>query len=184
MQINFEDGRFKEVVCWVPKYAHSVIICGQTGCGKTESVLDFLETEYAGVFENIVILCPTIEWNKAYKNKIRLVTCGDQEKPNIFYSKSDKKYNYNKSDNARRKGDTSRIAAFVLSKICWQDNTLHNWLLLCNKRTNKEKRYVFRTDVFRETCRAECLCHFTEIHFCFKRSSRADKMGLNVLYER
>lgn len=52
-----------------PKYPHSAIICGQTGCGKTEFVLDLLETEYAGVFDKIVILCPTIEWNKAYKNR-------------------------------------------------------------------------------------------------------------------
>lgn len=58
----------------LPKYAHSAIICGQTGCGKTEFVLDLLELSqqqggYAGVFENIVILCPTIAWNKAYKNR-------------------------------------------------------------------------------------------------------------------
>jgi Rad3-related DNA helicase len=53
----------------LPKYAHSAIICGQTGCGKTEFVLDLLEGDYAGFFENIVILCPTIEWNKAYKNR-------------------------------------------------------------------------------------------------------------------
>ena len=52
-----------------PKYAHSAIICGQTGCGKTEFVLDLLESEYAGVFDKIVILCPTIKWNKAYKNR-------------------------------------------------------------------------------------------------------------------
>ena len=32
-----------------PKYAHSAIICGQTGCGKTEFKLDLLESEYAGV---------------------------------------------------------------------------------------------------------------------------------------
>ena len=57
-----------------PKYPHSAIICGQTGCGKTEFVLNLLELPqdrggYAGVFENIVILCPTIEWNKTYKNR-------------------------------------------------------------------------------------------------------------------
>ena len=34
---------------------------------KTEFVLDLLESEYAGVFQNIVIMCPTIHWNKAYK---------------------------------------------------------------------------------------------------------------------
>ena len=32
-------------------------------------MLDLLESEYAGVFDNIVILCPTINWNKAYKNR-------------------------------------------------------------------------------------------------------------------
>ena len=44
----------------LPKYPHSAIICGQTGCGKTEFVLDLLESQYAGVFDNIVIFCPTI----------------------------------------------------------------------------------------------------------------------------
>ena len=48
---------------------HCAIICGQTGCGKTEFVLDLLEKEYRGVFKHIVILCPTIKWNKAYKNR-------------------------------------------------------------------------------------------------------------------
>ena len=56
-------------LCKYPKYPHSAIICGQTGCGKTKFVLDILEQEYAGVFENIIILCPTIKWNKAYKNR-------------------------------------------------------------------------------------------------------------------
>ena len=32
----------------LPKYPHSAIICGQRGCGKTEFVLDLLESEYAG----------------------------------------------------------------------------------------------------------------------------------------
>ena len=52
-----------------PKYPHSAIICGQTNCGKSVIVLDLLKNEYKGVFENIVILGPTIAWNKAYKNK-------------------------------------------------------------------------------------------------------------------
>jgi len=53
----------------LPKYPHCAIICGQTGCGKTEFVLDLLEDEYCKVFNFIVILCPTIQWNKAYKNR-------------------------------------------------------------------------------------------------------------------
>ena len=52
-----------------PKYPHSAVVCGQTGCGKTLFVLDLLEKEYQVVFENIVILCPTVEWNKAYKKQ-------------------------------------------------------------------------------------------------------------------
>ena len=52
-----------------PKYPHSAVITEQTGCGKSVFVLDLLEKEYQGVFENIVILCPTVEWNKAYKTR-------------------------------------------------------------------------------------------------------------------
>ena len=48
---------------------HSAIICGQTGCGKTVFVLDLLEREYREKFEHIVILCPTVKWNKTYKNR-------------------------------------------------------------------------------------------------------------------
>ncbi|CAC5385534.1 unnamed protein product [Mytilus coruscus] len=48
------------------------------GCGKTEFVLDLLEGEYSGVFKYIVILCPTIQWNKAYKNREWI---GDVRKP-------------------------------------------------------------------------------------------------------
>ena len=66
-KMEVEDLKFsteKEL----PKYAHSAIICGQIGCGKKEFVLDLLESEYAGIFANIVMLCPTTEWNKAFKN--------------------------------------------------------------------------------------------------------------------
>ena len=53
----------------MPKYPHCAIICGQTGCGKTEFVLDLLENVYRGVFKHIIVLCPTIQWNVAYKNR-------------------------------------------------------------------------------------------------------------------
>ena len=52
-----------------PKYPHSALICGQTGCGKTEFVLNLLENEYKNYFEHIVIICPTLAWNEAYKNR-------------------------------------------------------------------------------------------------------------------
>lgn len=50
-----------------PRDAHVALICGQTGCGKTEYMLDLLEGPYRGVFRYIVILCPSIRFNKAYR---------------------------------------------------------------------------------------------------------------------
>ena len=52
-----------------PKKAHSAIICGPTGCGKTEYALNLLETEYKGFFKNIIVICPTLKNNKAYMNR-------------------------------------------------------------------------------------------------------------------
>ena len=52
----------------LPKGAHSAIVCGQTGCGKTVFILSPLEEgPYRGFFRHIVVLCPTIEHNKTYK---------------------------------------------------------------------------------------------------------------------
>ena len=51
-----------------PKMPHSAIVSGQTGCGKTVFILDLLKKEYRGVFEHIVILCPTVKYNKTYQN--------------------------------------------------------------------------------------------------------------------
>ena len=50
------------------EYPHTALIIGQTGCGKTKFVLNLIETKYKKVFEHIVIICPTIEYNEAYKN--------------------------------------------------------------------------------------------------------------------
>ena len=48
------------------KEPHTAIFSGPTGCGKTQRVLDLIEKEYKGHFDNIVILCPTLRWNKTY----------------------------------------------------------------------------------------------------------------------
>ena len=58
----------------LPTEPHSAIICGQTGCGKTEFILDLLEGPYKGVFSRIFILCPTIKHNTAYKNRKWVLT--------------------------------------------------------------------------------------------------------------
>ena len=51
----------------LPTSPHSTITCGQTGCGKTVFILNLLEGPYRGVFHHIVILCPTIRYNKTYQ---------------------------------------------------------------------------------------------------------------------
>ena len=54
----------------LPREPHSAIICGQTGCGKTQFVLDELlhpdEGIYRDAFENVFVLCPTWRRNKTY----------------------------------------------------------------------------------------------------------------------
>ena len=54
----------------LPRESHSAIICGQTGCGKTQFVLDeLLHPEngyYRDAFEDIFILCPTWKRNRTY----------------------------------------------------------------------------------------------------------------------
>ena len=87
-----------------PKYPHLAVVCGQTDCGKSVFVLGLLVKEYQGVFENIVILCPIIEWNNAYKNRCYIA---DVRRP------KQKKRIYSKSCAAGRNRKTSRAAAFV-----------------------------------------------------------------------
>ena len=46
----------------------NMLLVGMTGSGKTQFLLDMIETEYNQVFDYIVIVCPTIEWNTTYTN--------------------------------------------------------------------------------------------------------------------
>ena len=48
------------------KSPFNMILCGPTCCGKTEFVLHLLTTEYRGVFDYIIIICPTFVNNAAY----------------------------------------------------------------------------------------------------------------------
>ena len=52
----------------VVKEPCTAIFSGQTNCGKTQLVLDLLQHEYKHHFDNIIILCPTLRWNKTYLN--------------------------------------------------------------------------------------------------------------------
>ena len=53
----------------LPKFPHSAMFVGVTACGKTEFLLQLLETIYKSHFEFIVILCPTILDNKTYLSR-------------------------------------------------------------------------------------------------------------------
>jgi len=60
----------------LPCEPHSAIIRGQTGCGKTQFVLDeLLHTDhgyYRDAFEVVFILCPTWERNHTYLERLWL----------------------------------------------------------------------------------------------------------------
>ena len=48
------------------KDPHTTIFTGQTGCGKTNPVLDLIEKEYKKHFDYIVIICSTLRVNNTY----------------------------------------------------------------------------------------------------------------------
>ena len=44
----------------------TALFSGPTNCGKSKKVLELIENEYRHYFDNIIILCPTLRWNKTY----------------------------------------------------------------------------------------------------------------------
>ena len=48
------------------KEAHTAIFLGQTVCVKTHYVLNLLKSEYKDQFEYILIIFPTLLWNRTY----------------------------------------------------------------------------------------------------------------------
>ena len=46
------------------KDPHTTIFTGPTGCGKSHLVLVLIEKEYNKYFDYIIIICPTLRWNK------------------------------------------------------------------------------------------------------------------------
>ena len=51
------------------KIPHTAIFSGPTSCGKTELILNLMENEYRNYYENIVILCSTLRWNRTYLDR-------------------------------------------------------------------------------------------------------------------
>ncbi len=164
----------------LPKYAHSAIICGQTGCGKTEFVLDLLELSqqqggYAGVFENIVILCPTIAWNKAYKNRSWI---GDVWHPR------DKKIKIVNPVNRNGEEKLQELLRLFFNKYAGSPTLYIIDDCSATKQLTKKKEYAITARIFRAACGTNCLGHIAEIQFSFKRLKRTNEMAVHVLYER
>ena len=51
------------------KKPHTTTFTGQTGCGKTYLVLDLIEKENNKHFDCIIIIYPTLRWNKTYHSR-------------------------------------------------------------------------------------------------------------------
>ena len=51
------------------KEPDTTIFTGPTSCGKTDLVLDLIQKEYSKHFDYIIIICPTLRWNKTYHAK-------------------------------------------------------------------------------------------------------------------
>ena len=51
------------------KEPHTTIFTGPTGCGKTHLALDLIEKDYNKHFDYLIIICPTLRWNKTYHSK-------------------------------------------------------------------------------------------------------------------
>ncbi|CAG2229621.1 unnamed protein product [Mytilus edulis] len=167
----------------LPKYPHCAIICGQTGCGKTEFVLDLLEKEYSEVFKYIVILCPTIQWNKAYKNREWI---GDVRKP-----KTKNLIIVNPIVEVREANGSlyEEEKLQELLRMFFKKYAGHSTLYIIDdcsatKELTKKKRYAVRACIFRKTCGTISVGHFTEIQLCFKRFKRTNKMVMHVLHKR
>jgi len=52
--------------CEIP---FNMLVCGMTDCGKTYFILDLLEKEFKHKFNDIVVFCPTIEFNRTYQKR-------------------------------------------------------------------------------------------------------------------
>ena len=51
------------------KEPHTALFVAPTGVGKTHLALSLLENEYRNHFDFIVIICPTLRYNNAYKSR-------------------------------------------------------------------------------------------------------------------
>ena len=51
------------------KEPHTTIFTCPTGCRKSHLVLDMIEKEYSKHFDYIIVICPTLRWDKTYHSR-------------------------------------------------------------------------------------------------------------------
>ena len=66
-QSNFAH-QIKRMTDYIKK-PHTTIFTSPMGCGKTHLVSDLIKKQYNKLFDYIIIICPTLRWNKTYRAK-------------------------------------------------------------------------------------------------------------------
>ena len=101
------------------KHSYTAIFTGPTGVGKTHLVLDMIETQYKKYFDKIIILCPTIRWNKTYIGRSWVI-----KDENVWLVEpKDKLYDYiEKLSNL----EAGNVVLFILDDIIADEN-LDKW---------------------------------------------------------
>ena len=70
-QLNVQNGAFVSTLYLTKmfmKEPHTALFIAPTGVGKMHLALDLLESEYKNDFGFIIIICPTIKNNEAYRS--------------------------------------------------------------------------------------------------------------------
>ena len=141
------------------KGAHSAIVCGQTGCGKTVFILFLLEeVPYRGFFRHIVVLCPNIEHNKTYKQCPLIWT-----DPEVYVL-----------DPCERLQDYLRAFHPVFKG---EPKVFYNRRLLGDEGSDEEEKHAVRFGVLGPPRRHKRLGFHPEIQFSPEGLPRADELG-------
>jgi len=127
-------------LCDLPREPHKAIICDQTGCSKTQFVLDELlqpEKGYCScVFEYVFMLCPTWKRNKTYLDR-----------PWLWRGPHAHRFFF--LDPKERLHDWLR----VLFDLCADTPTLYLIDdMVATKALTKKERHAFRSGFFRPPC--------------------------------
>ena len=121
---------------------HSAIICEQTGCGKTQFVLDELlhpeRGSYRNSFDIVFIMCPTWKRNRTYLidrgfgvARMLLVHCIRRASP--------------------------RLASAAFQLVCRHTDAVHCGRHVCFPSLTKKERHAFGISIQWAPCKTICL---------------------------